>query len=46
MQKQAEIGKKKRDQFRWDAIELGVSQKNIRLGYLKTLDLRQCPPAK
>ena len=30
-QKQAEIGKK-RDQFRWDAIDLGVSQKNVRLG--------------
>merc|ERR1711949_88486 len=33
-QKQAEFGQK-RDQFRWAGIDLGVSQKNVRLGYLK-----------
>ena len=33
-QKQAEFGQKG-DQFRWAGIDLGVSQKNVRLGYLK-----------
>ena len=33
-QKQAEFWQK-RDQFRWDAIDLRVSQKKVRLGYLK-----------
>ena len=37
-QKQAEFGQK-RDQFRWAGIDLGVSQKNVRLGYLKLAPL-------
>ena len=32
--KQAEFGKKG-DQFPWAGIDLGVSQKNVRLGYFK-----------
>ena len=37
-QKQAEFGQK-RDQFRWAGIDLGVSQKNVRLGYFKLTPL-------
>ena len=31
------IWQKKRDQFRWARNDLGVSQKNVRLGYFKLI---------